>query len=311
MKIQPSDLMDRIMRALGAPIVQPNITPNQLYQAIDDALKLYTEFHYNGSYRDYIIIRADKESIDNYSVFTLPDNVLSISKILKHGKGLNMKGLATTDGSTDMWFTTMFQGVMGGFGAGNGCSFGLSSMQGVLPFYTIMEMNIGLWQKQINPETDFVFNSANKTLMVIDAKIQEGSIIVCEAIVSSTMGMYNGGNGAIVGGSTSSSFPDTLYDLDYYDNSIEKFRNPNTVNSYVGGNSQAQGGLDDRWVIEYATAKAKYYWGMNLFYASGVSQSSGGAKIDGDLLRDEAEIEMNRLKDEVRGMGHQPIMMMG
>lgn len=311
MKVSPEALRERILRSLGAPIVQPNITVNQLDQAIDDAIKLYTEFHFNGTHKDYIIIRADRENVGGMSTFQLPDTVVAITKILKSGKGFPMKGIATTDGATDTWFTAMFQGGYGAIAGGGGCSMGLSNLNGMLPLFTILDSNIRMWSNQINPEIEFIFDSANKTLAVMDAKIVEGSIIICEAYVATTLGMFQGGNGANVGGSAPTNYVDSLYDLHNYSHTSEHFHNPMTINNYVGGTSVAQGGLDERWVIEYATAQAKYIWGMNLTYVSGVSQSNGGVKIDGYTLKEEAQVEKNRLKEEVRGMGNQPMMLIG
>lgn len=315
MKINADTLIDRIKRSLGAPLVTPNVTDNQILQSIDDAIKLYTEFHYNGSHKDYIIIRVNKDNVDGQTgVFQLNQDVLAVTKILKKGRGFDLKGVMTTDGSTDMWFTSLFQGAMGGFGGGSCASLGMSGLAGLtgmLPMFTIMDMNIGLWQKKLNPDYDFTFNSTNKMLMISDSGIKAGTIIVCEAYVATTIGMFDGGNGNRMGSMIPIAQPDSLYHLNNYDRYHDAFRSQYTQNSHIMGESMQQGGLDDRWVIEYATEKSKYQWGMNLTYVGGVSQSAGGVKIDGQVLKDEAQVAMNRLKDEVRGMGNQPIMMMG
>lgn len=312
MKISPDTLKDRILRNLGAPLVHPDLTENQLDNAIDEAIKLYTEFHYDGSYKDYIVIRATKEnaSLGGSSIFQLPDNVLAITKIMKTNV-TSLMGMAQFDGATNVWFSNLFMGVTNSFGMNGNC-IGLSSLSGVLPFYTILDMNIGMWDKQFNPDYNYTFNSANKTLMLINDKIVEGSIIVCEAYVSSTVGMYNGGNTNTIGGATVSTPKESLEHLNDYSRVVDKYHNPTVKNSFVGDSGGfTQGGLDDRWVIEYATARAKYQWGTNLFYADGVTLSSGGVKVDGALLKAEADVDMNTLRDEVRRMDHHPIMMMG
>lgn len=316
MKVDVESLIDRIKRSLGAPIVTPNITDNQIIQSIDGAIKLYTEFHYNGSHKDYLIIRVNEDSHDGTTgFFQLNSNVLAVTKILKKGRGFDMKGVMTTDGSTDMWFTSLFQGAMNGFGNGSCSTLGMSGMSGLtgmLPMFTIMDMNIGLWQKKLNPDYDFTFDSNSKILMISDSGLKRGSIIVCEAYVSSTVGMYEGGVGAQrIGSAVPTSVTNSLPHLHDYDRTSSTFRNPISARPQTVGDSFKQGGLDERWVIEYATASAKYQWGMNLTYVSGISQSGGGFKIDGQILKEEAQVEMNRLKDEVRKMGDQPIMMIG
>jgi hypothetical protein len=49
------DLKNYCLRSLGAPVIQINVTPDQIDDRIDDALAVYWEFHHEGSYRDYIM----------------------------------------------------------------------------------------------------------------------------------------------------------------------------------------------------------------------------------------------------------------
>jgi hypothetical protein len=48
------DLKNYCLRSLGAPVIQINVTPDQIEDRIDEALAIYWEFHHEGSYRDYI-----------------------------------------------------------------------------------------------------------------------------------------------------------------------------------------------------------------------------------------------------------------
>ncbi len=49
-----TDLADYCLRSLGAPVVQINVTPEQIEDRIQDALEYFTEFHSEGTTRTYI-----------------------------------------------------------------------------------------------------------------------------------------------------------------------------------------------------------------------------------------------------------------
>jgi hypothetical protein len=60
-----TDLKNYALRALGAPVLQINVTPDQVEDRIDDAIELYWEHHHEGSFRDYISIALTQAQIDS------------------------------------------------------------------------------------------------------------------------------------------------------------------------------------------------------------------------------------------------------
>lgn len=75
------ELGQHMLRNLGAPIIQVNISEEQIEDAIFEALQFWQEYHADGSQRTYMAIEVTQSDIDNNSV-TLPDNVLAVVKVL-------------------------------------------------------------------------------------------------------------------------------------------------------------------------------------------------------------------------------------
>lgn len=59
------DLKMYCLRQLGHPLLQINVHPEQIEDRIDDALKIYWEFHEGGSYRDFITHELTQDEISS------------------------------------------------------------------------------------------------------------------------------------------------------------------------------------------------------------------------------------------------------
>ena len=301
MRYNPNELKNRILRSLGSGFNKVLLTNHQIYQCIDDALLLYTQYHFDGIDRDFILIRVGDDEAGRTGIIQLGSHVKGISRIIQYGTGFALEGVATTDGATDTWFQSLFQSVLG-LGSGT-CSFGLSGLSS-LGFWTVSDTNMQMWRNKINPTPDYSYNANNNVLMIADKNIKEGTIIAVEAFVASSVGMYEGGLGSVVGGMSASSNDSLIPSVS------DTYHDPHAGSMYAGGGQMSQGALGDRWVIEYATALAKLQWGENL---RGVEDMSlpGGVKMSGREMREEATIKINRLRAEIEGFGEHPAIIMG
>lgn len=75
------ELKDYILRKLGHPVVQINISDAQLEDRIDDAEEFMYEYNYNLMEKKYLPIKITQEDIDN-NYITVPEELLSVSRIL-------------------------------------------------------------------------------------------------------------------------------------------------------------------------------------------------------------------------------------
>ena len=56
---------------------------------------------------------------------------------------------------------------------------------------------------------------------------------------------------------------------------------------------------DDRFLKQYATAKIKYQWGSNLSKFAGI-QMPGGVTFDGPRIMQEAQVEIDKIEEEMQ-----------
>ena len=77
------ELKDYVLRQLGAPTIQIEVTEDQILDIIDDAVDLYIKTHIDGSDKTYIVIPIT-ECIANQNFVQLPKGVLYVTRVLRH-----------------------------------------------------------------------------------------------------------------------------------------------------------------------------------------------------------------------------------
>jgi hypothetical protein len=92
-------------------------------------------------------------------------------------------------------------------------------------------------------------------------------------------------------------------------NSPTEFVLASPVTANVTGATITKAGItdvwDDRFLKKYATAKIKYQWGSNLSKFAGI-QMPGGVTLDGPRIMQEAQIELDKIEEEMYTMGSLP-----
>lgn len=78
------DMKDWCLRALGAPVIQINIDDNQVEDAIDYALAMYGDYHYDGSNLVYYK-QVITDQIKAAGCFPMPANVIGAVEVFNLG----------------------------------------------------------------------------------------------------------------------------------------------------------------------------------------------------------------------------------
>lgn len=78
------ELADHALRALGAPVLEINVDPDQVEDRIDDAIQYYQEYHADAVIRNYRKHQLSATDITNSYIDT-PDSVLSVTRVLDFG----------------------------------------------------------------------------------------------------------------------------------------------------------------------------------------------------------------------------------
>ena len=77
---QRDDLQDYCLRRLGHPVIEINVSDDQIDDRIDDALQMYFEFHGDGQERRYIPVKITQQFIDDKSIKI--DNVIADNPVV-------------------------------------------------------------------------------------------------------------------------------------------------------------------------------------------------------------------------------------
>lgn len=81
------------LRALGKPVIKVDVEDTQAEDRIDEALKKFAKYHYDGAQRifyKHAIQQTDREN----RYITLPDNILGVVKVYPmHGQTINGSGM--------------------------------------------------------------------------------------------------------------------------------------------------------------------------------------------------------------------------
>lgn len=83
-----NEFKEYCLRKLGKPVIKINVTDEQIDDRIDEALKYYWDYHFDGSEKIYYKHQVTEYDRNNKYI-TLPDNIIGAVNIFPIGTGLN------------------------------------------------------------------------------------------------------------------------------------------------------------------------------------------------------------------------------
>jgi len=86
------ELKDYCLRRLGEPVVDVNVDDDQVEDRIDDALKFYQDYHYDGTERLYLKHQVTQDDINNEYV-TTSDAIIGVVRVFDIGDSVNSSNL--------------------------------------------------------------------------------------------------------------------------------------------------------------------------------------------------------------------------
>lgn len=289
------DLANYALRNLGAPVINIEVAPEQLSDAIDDTIRMFQEYHPDGIARDYVkhmftatLITVDdpagisigmkiSTSVSNASVLSISGNVISVKKCI--GGPFKVNDILTfTGGTCTVTAITIGDTDNGFIPIGND----ITGIEHVMP-----------WQPSFG---DGLFDITYQ-LRMNDLRNLSGG----------TMGYFT-------------SSMEYLSMLDFFLRKEKQFRfNRRMGNLYldIDWNAEVVPGeylvievyrvVDDQvytdlyndvWIKKYATAKVKQRWGNNLRKYKDLALP-GGAYLNGENIMNEATEEIKQLEDDM------------
>lgn len=151
------------LRKLGAPVIKINVDDDQLEDRIDEALKYYMDYHFDGSEKYYLKHQVTQTDKDN-GYITVPDNIIGVIKVFNIGDP-SMR-------ASDM-FSIRYQIALNDL-------YSLTSVS-MVPYYLTMT-NLGVIQEMLVGKQLIDFNRhTNRIYIRMDwNKIQVGEFLLFE-----------------------------------------------------------------------------------------------------------------------------------
>ena len=301
----PREFKDMILRRLGAPVIQVEVTEDHIYDCIGRSLELYKEYHYDALNKAYITVSMSAEQAATGHIDLSAYPIFSVNKILRSGNTLG----SSLGGGTSLDFMNNFLQQLGGSDGSGECSYSgpLGGGFGNVGYFTQLSSYQNMMNDQLNPIPDYWYDSNNGVIQITGDYVQ-GDFFILEVFIQSFVDLDEraiiglAGNGVAGCANT----PTTLKDewIDPY----------KRLKVGVAGQCRSefpdQGVYNVRWVKDYATALTKELWGEILAKHQGM-QLPGGVTIDGERLINEAKQEILDLRQELLLLEEPLPIMMG
>ena len=167
------ELKQYCLRKLGAPVIEINVDDSQLEDRIDEAISLYTEYHFDGVERRYYKHQVTQEEIDRaksdlnggyISTNGIDSSIISVIRLFQFSE------------STVNMFDVRYQMSLNDF-------YGTrTGMVGIIQYHT-MKNHLTLLQQMLDPEKMIRFTRVTNKLhidMNWEEDIEAGDFLVFE-----------------------------------------------------------------------------------------------------------------------------------
>lgn len=297
----PKALKDTILTRLGAPVINVEVTEEQIYECIQRAMELYGEFHFEALNKTYMAITlTEEQSKSGLLLLDNPQSLFAVTKILRSARGL----CASFGGTPYTWF----QGFIGGLAGGGQCNTISPMGGGGLGMYVGFSSYFNLIKDVLQPLPDFWYNSVNGQLQFF-GNFEEGDTIIVEVFVKSfvelDLSQSVAGSGILAGSPDCSSLDGSssaIYNNPYAEMSSKQ-------RAGCSSEFMDQNVYNVRWIKEYSTSLVKQLNGSILAKHQGM-QLPGGITVDGLRLLEEASVELQDLREELELLeGPLPILL--
>jgi hypothetical protein len=87
-----AEFTEYCLRKLGKPVIEINVDEDQVGDRIDEALRYYWDYHFDGSEKTYYKYIMTQDDINNKYI-SMPDNIIGVVNIFDMGSALGLNNL--------------------------------------------------------------------------------------------------------------------------------------------------------------------------------------------------------------------------
>jgi hypothetical protein len=162
--VNRSDFKEYCLRALGKPVININVSDDQVDDRIDEALRYYWDYHFDGSQKVYFKYQiTDQDKANKY--IDMPDNIIGAVRVFQ---------LGFYSSSTNNMFNVQYQIALNDL-------YTLTSYD-VVPYY-MMRQHLNVLQEVLVGEKPIRFNR-HMNRLYIDTDwtlLESGQYVIVEA----------------------------------------------------------------------------------------------------------------------------------
>ncbi|QAY01294.1 neck protein [Aeromonas phage ZPAH1] len=297
----PKELKDNILRRLGAPIINIEVTETQIYDSIGRALELYKDYHYDALNRAFItcVMTEDQANTGYIDLSEYP--IFAVTRILRSQVG-NMTLLG--GGVPLNWFTSFIMSLGGGTCYHGPSPFGTFGSVGYFAQFSSYQKML---QDQLDPLPEYDFDTKSGMLQVAGKNFKKGDILILEVYIQNFVDLDEFGYNNIGSMTPIGSGAAVSTNEQEWANPYKKL--PQWVIGEARHEFPDQKVYNNRWIKDMSTALVKEVWGNIMAKHQGM-QLPGGVTVDGVRLIQEAREEIEKLRLELLSLsGPDPIIM--
>lgn len=290
------------LRKIGAPVLEMNIDEDQVNDRVDEALRKFWQFHYDGSEQIYYAHRVTNADMTN-KFLTMPPNIIGATKILPVSAAFNVGSVFSLQYQIvlqDMWRWSSVQ---------------LTHFYQIYQYTQLIEqLLVGQQPIRFNEmsnrlyiDMDWNRVGANNFIVVQAYRVlNPDNVTLCLSNVTGTfqhnevVTANNGANGTI----------DSINKQSLQEIFVRDFSNTTAFEAsttITGGTSGATADVsivfdsddvwNNQWLQNYAVALIEENWGRNLTKYTGTLP--GGMQYNGPAILQRAQADIQKLEYEL------------
>jgi len=301
-----AEFKEYCLRKLGKPVIEINVDDDQVDDRVDEALKYFWDYHFDGSEKVFykyringsessnainnIVINSGGTGYSNSQTVTFTGGSGALANVSTYSNGtiksLNFTsyGSGYTTSSAAVFSNNTGSGANLAVTVGDGAIILPDNIIGAVRVFPIGDPTVGTndmfsIRYQIALNDLYTLTSVS---MVPYYMVMQHLALIQEILVGQQPIRYN-------------RHRNRLYvDMDW---SKMKVGDHLLVEAYEVVNPDIfTDAWGDRWLQEYATAKIKYQWGTNLTKFIGM-QLPGGVQFNGEKILDDAKAQIDKLEE--------------
>lgn len=160
-----NNLIDYCLRALGEPVLEINVDPDQIEDRVDECIQYFIQYNADGIRRAYTSHTVTQTDLDN-DYIAITDDVVQVLRVLPLGDIGN-----TSFNMFDASYQMMFDMINQGF-----------NVAGDLAYYEQMQQHLSLLDMKLNGHVQMHWSRYNNKLYIF-GDMNDGDIAVGDKIV--------------------------------------------------------------------------------------------------------------------------------